>query len=95
MHGNGPYICKRFGVSALVTLLLLLSGNGSKATVLRPDAVAYHVADTTSYPGIAIRNNLLYDISGALNIGFEIPITRHESYKRLYDLIKTQSRTYN
>ena len=25
----------------------------------------------------------------------EIPFTRHESYKRLYDLIKTQSRTYN
>lgn len=25
----------------------------------------------------------------------EIPVTRHESYKRLYDLVKTQSRTYN
>lgn len=80
MHGNSPYICKRFGVSALVTLLLLLSGQESKATVLRPDAATYHAADTTSYPGIAIRNNLLYDISGTLNIGFEIPITRHLSF---------------
>lgn len=58
------------GALTLVMLLLLLPSKGVSASAAQP-------ADSTAHPGIAIRNNILYDFSGALNLGFEVPVSRH------------------
>lgn len=70
-------------VFAAVSLLLLFGGTPGDGQLLSAAPAEFPAVqrDSTAAPlylrNIAFRNNILYDIAGAVNFGFEIPLSKH------------------
>lgn len=60
-------------VRSLVCLIIVLLGFSARSAFASPE----HRDSTSRVPDFSVRNNLLYDISGAVNLGFEIPLSKH------------------
>ena len=40
-------------------------------------AAPVHRDSTSRFPNFSVRNNILYDIAGAVNLGVEVPVSKH------------------
>lgn len=58
---------------SVICLIIVLLGVSARQATASPA-----LRDSTSrFPNISVRNNLLYDIAGAVNLGFEVPVSDH------------------
>lgn len=58
---------------SFICLIIVLLGFSARPAYASPE-----LRDSTSrFPNFSVRNNLLYDISGAVNLGFEVPLSKH------------------
>ena len=71
---------KNLAYGLLVTLLLAFSASAAKADDVNARKEQKDSTGTwwdRSFGETAFRNNILYDIAGAVNFGFEVPVSRH------------------
>ena len=58
---------------SFICLIIVLLGFSARPAYASPE-----LRDSTSrIPNFSVRNNLLYDISGAVNLGLEVPLSKH------------------